>query len=406
MICSLDMSSAPRSFGRHMLEHWMLDPTITYLNHGTVGAPPKPVLAAQQAIRDEIERQPSRFLLRELVTLVGSPSERPSRLRRAAAAVAEFVGVPADDLVFVDNATTGVNAVLRSLGLRAGDEIVITSFAYGATANVAAFVAQESGAHVRTIELPRPIHGCGGLVDAVASALGSRTRIAVIDHITSESALIMPVAEIAALCRARDVPVLVDGAHAPGTLPLDLDALGVDWYVGNLHKWAFAPRSCGILWADRDRQAHLHPPVISWGLGKGFTAEFDWVGTRDPSPYLAAPDGIAFMRELGESDVRAYNHALAWQGAQLLGERLETTLGVDERLIGAMATVPLPQGFGSTAADAARLRDALLFDDRIEVQVHASHGRICVRLSGQVYNDMADVERLAESLAARASVAG
>jgi isopenicillin-N epimerase len=239
------------------------------------------------------------------------------------------------------------------------------------------------------------------LVRTVADTIRPQTRIVVIDHITSESALIMPVSAIAAECHARGVFVLVDGAHAPGTLPLDIPALGVDWYTGNLHKWAYAPRSCGFLWAARDRQEFLHPPVISWGLGHGFTAEFDWVGTRDPSPYLAAPEGIAFMRELGEPDVRAYNHALAWDGAWLLSERWGTELGVGETLVGAMATVPLPQRFGSIQADAARLRDALLFEDRIEVQLHASRGRLWVRLSAQVYNDMADVERLSAAVAAR-----
>jgi len=211
----------------------------------------------------------------------------------------------------------------------------------------------------------------------------------------------LPVAELIALGRAHGAAVLVDGAHAPGALDLDIAALGADWYVGNLHKWACSPRSCGILWAPPARQAGLHPPVVSWGLDQGFTTEFDWVGTRDPSPYLAAPAGIAFLRELGAAEVRAYDHGLAWRGARLLAQRWETELEVGEAMVGTMATVPLPARAGADVEAAARLRDALLFEDRIEVQMHAAHGRLWARISAQVYNDESDVERLAEAVLAR-----
>jgi len=394
------------TFGRRMLEHWALDPSITYLNHGTVGAPPRRALAAQQAIRDEVERQPARFLLRELVGLrVGGSRDDEPRLRVAAAAVAPFLGVRVEDLVFVENATTGANAVLRSLALAPGDEILVTDHAYGAVANAAAFAAREKGAQVRRIDLPYPVPDPRVLVEAVVGGLGPRTRLLVVDHVTSESALVMPLAEIAERCRKAGVPVLVDGAHAPGAIALDIAALGVTWYTGNLHKWAYAPRSCAILWAAPEAQARLHPPVISWGLDQGYIAEFDWVGTRDPSPFLAAPEGLAFMRELGVEAVRAYNHGLAWEAGQLLTERWGTRLGVVESLIGTMVTVPLPEGLGATKEDAARLRDALLFEDRIEVQLHASRGRLWTRVSAQIYNDRDDIERLASAVIARTQAA-
>jgi len=389
------------SFGRHMLAHWALDPDTIYLNHGTVGAPPRRVLAAQQAIRDEIERQPARFLLRELSsTLVGRATTRVPRLRQAAAVVAEFVGARGADLVFVDNATAGMNAALRSVDLRPGDEIVVADHAYGAVAKVAGFIARERGAAVRTAALPWPPRPAAA-VAAVVGAIGPRTRVAIVDHVTSESALVLPLAAIAAACRARGVAVLVDGAHAPGAIPVDIPALGVDWYSANLHKWAWSPRSCGVLWAAPERQTGLHAPVISWGLDQGFTAEFDWPGTRDPSPALAAPEGIAFMRELGVEAVQGYDHALAWQAGQVLTERWGTTLVQEESQIGTMVTVPLPARVGTTREDAARLRDALLFEERIEVQLHEFRGGLWVRVSAQVYNDLADVERLAEAVAAR-----
>jgi isopenicillin-N epimerase len=392
------------AFGRWMLEQWALDPGIVYLNHGTVGAPPRKVLAAQQAIRDAIERQPSRFLIRELAGLrgvAGGAQTGPLKLQAAADAVAAFLGARGQDLVFTDNATAGINAVLRSLPLKRGDEILIVDQAYGAILNVAAFAARERGAHVRTVIVPYPAFDPGALVEAFERALSPRTTVAIFDHIVSSTGILLPVLDLAALCHSRGVKVLVDGAHAPGQIPLDIPSLGVDWYSANLHKWAHAPRSCGILWAAPDRQEGIHPPVVSWGLDQGFHSEFDWVGTRDPSPWLAAPEGIAFLKELDVDAVRAYNHALAWDAARLLTDRWGTKFGVPEAHVPSMVTVPVPERFGSTREDATRLRDALLFEDEIEVHAHAGYGRVWLRVCAQVYNDRSDVERLAEAVSAR-----
>jgi len=387
-------------FGHSRLADFPLDPAITYLNHGTVGVTPRRVLEAQQAIRHEIERQPSTVLLREVSGLVGPPASGQTRMRVAAARVAAFLHARPDDLVFVDNATTGVNAVLRSLPIEPDAEILITDHAYGAVAKTAEFVARERRARVRVVALPYPRFDAAELVDRVSAGLSPRTCIAVLDHITSESAIVLPIAELTAACHRRGVPVLVDAAHAPGALALDVPAIGADWYTANLHKWAHAPRSAGILWAHPSRQAGLHPPVISWGFDRGFTAEFDWIGTRDPSPWLAAPAGIDFMQEVGFDAQRRYNHDLAWRAARLLADRWQTTLGVAEADIGTMVTLPLPASAGSSAADASRLRDALLFDHSIEVQVHATRGRLYLRISAQIYNEFSDYERLAEALGA------
>jgi isopenicillin-N epimerase len=385
-------------FGHCMRPEWALDPGVLYLNHGTVGATPRRVLARQQAIRDEMERQPARFLLRECSGLVGAPRTAPTLLRLAAAEVADFVGCEGDDLVFVDNATAGVNAVLQSLRLRAGDEILVTDHTYGAVTMAAAFFASRAGARVVTATVPYPRFDSDQMLRSVSRALTTRTRLAILDHVTSESALVMPLAELAAICHARGVPVLGDGAHAPGAISLDLRSLGVDWYAANLHKWAWAPRSCGILWSTRERQSSLHPVVISWGLGLGYTHEFDWVGTRDPTAWLAAPEGIAFMRDLGLEAVQRWNHDLAWQAAQLLGRAWGTEPGIDERCTGTMATVPLPPDLGSSPADATRLRDALLDEEAIEVQLHAWGGRLWTRVSAQIYNEISDFEQLAAAV--------
>ena len=388
-------------FGHRMRAEWALDLDILYLNHGTVGATPRRVLARQQAIRDEMEKQPASFLLRECSGLVGASRTAPTLVRLAAAEVADFCGCDGEDLVFVDNATAGVNAVLQSLELCEGDEILVTDHTYGAVTKAAAFFAGRAGARVVTATVPYPRFDRDQVLRSVSQTLSSRTRLAILDHVSSESALVMPLAELAGICHARGVPVLGDGAHAPGAIALDLRSLGVDWYTANLHKWAWAPRSCGILWAARERQPSLHPVVISWGLGQGYTHEFDWVGTRDPSPLLAAPEGIAFMRDLGVEAVQRWNHDLAWQGAQLLCHAWGTGHGIDERCTGTMATVPLPQQLGSSRADAARLRDALLDEEAIEVQVHAWGGQLWVRVSAQIYNEISDFERLAAAVTRR-----
>jgi isopenicillin-N epimerase len=388
-------------FGHPMRAEWALDPDILYLNHGTVGAVPRRVLAAQTQIRDEIELQPSRFLLRELTAVTpADPLPRP-RLRVAADAVAAFVGARGDDFAFVDNVTAGCNAVLRSLELRKGDEILVTDLAYGAVANAARYAARTREASARVVEVPYPAVTPDSIRDTVIAAIGPATRVLVIDHITSNTALILPVAEIAALAHAHGVRVLVDGAHAPGAIALDVPSFGADWYSANLHKWAWAPHSAGFLWTDPRQQATTHPLTISWGLDQGYTTEFDWVGTRDPSGYLAAPFAIDFMRTLGVEAVMEYNHALAWEAARWLTTRWDETLPCPECMVGAMATVPLPAAFGGGVETAKHLRLDLLVEDKIEAQILDIGDRLWVRISAQIYNEMADIERLARAIEAR-----
>lgn len=382
------------SFGRHLLERWMLDPSITYLNHGTVGATPRAVLAEQRIILDTIERQPARYLLRELADVEQYALRMQPRLRTAAEQVAAFVGARGDDLVFVGNATEGVNAVLRSLVFARGDEILLTDHGYGSVAHVAQHVADRAGAVVCVVELPYPGVTDAGVIEAIAAAFTPRTRVLVVDHITSGSALVLPIQEIVMRAHAAGVNVLVDGAHAPGALLLDIPALGADWYTGNLHKWAMSPRSSAILWAAPAAQKDLHPPVISWGYNLGFTHEFDLTGTRDPSAWLASPAGIDFMHELGFEAMRAYDHAFAWDAARRLCDHWGTALPAEEAMIGTMATVPLPPRFGTTSEDGQRLKDALLYEHDIEVQAHGFKGQVWMRISGQVYNDSSDIDRL------------
>jgi isopenicillin-N epimerase len=394
--------STRHTFGRSMLAHWTLDPAITYLNHGTVGVVPRRVQVAQQAIRDEIERQPARYVVRELADVGEFQLRMPPRMRTAAAAVASFVGGRPEDLAFVDNATTGCNAVLRSMAFAPGDEILVTDHGYGAVAKAAHYAAGRAGATVVTAALPFAGVTPDAIVAAIESALTARTKLLIVDHVCAPSALILPVAEIATRCRARGVGVLVDGAHALGALPLDIPKLGVDFYTGNLHKWAMAPRPSGILWAAPARQKELHPTVISWGYGMGMSAEFDMLGTRDPSAWLASPEGIAFMHDLGLEAMREWNHRLVWDAARTLTERWGTKIPAPESMYGSMVTIPLPERFGTTREAAAKLKDALLFDENIEAQVQGSKGGASVRLAAQVYNEPADFEKLRVAIEKRA----
>ena len=395
--------AGPPRFGHRSLAEFPLEPGAVYLNHGTVGVTPIAVMRARCAILDEIERHPARFMIRELTSLGMSEAPAMPRLRAAAAQVARFLGADDDGLAFVDNATSGINAVLRSFALAPGDEILIHDHAYGGVARALAFIARERGATVVRVALPFPARDPADFVRAVEHAITPRTRLALLDHVTSETALVLPLAEMAAACRTRGVAVLVDGAHAPGAIDVDIAALGVDWYVANLHKWAFAPRSCGIVWAAPERRAGLHPCVLSWDVTSGdWLQEFDWTGTRDPSPWLAAPAALGFMCDvLGVEAMRRHNHALALESARMLAARWRRDWPTPESMVGCMVTVALPERVGPVdAISAQRLRDALLERHAIEVPVVARAGALWLRVSLQVYNEASDVERLADAVEA------
>ena len=384
------------TFGRSLRDQWYLDPDLTYLNHGTVGAPPKAVIAEQFRLMEEIERHPARFMLRELADTSGEAAE-PSRLRRAAAAVGPFVGVRPDDLLFVDNITTGVNAVLRSFPFDPGDEIVVTSLGYGGVTKAAEYTARTNGCEIRTIDLPGPGAEPHEYVERIEAGLGPRSRLVVVDHLAATSALVLPLRDIAEVCHRNGTLVLADGAHVPGNIGLDIESLGVDWYTGNLHKWAWTPRSSGVLWAAPEQREHLHPTVVSWGLDHGLTAEFDLLGTRDPTAHLTAPFAIDLIRSHGEGAVLSYNHQLAWWAGQYLSDAWGTTFATPESMIGSMVTVRLPARLGSSSDDAERVRSEL-DRQRIEVPIAAGGDGLTVRVSAQVYCDRDDIQVLAAAV--------
>lgn len=370
--------------------HWTLDPTVTFLNHGSFGATPRPVLEAQARWRAEMEREPVAFLARRLGGLGEAVRAR----------LAAYLGADPRGLVPVPNATTGINAVFRSLDWKPGDELLLADQSYNAVRQAARFLADRHGVRVVEARIPFPLRDAGEVVDAYAAALTDRTRLLVVDHIVSPTALILPIARVIALARERGVPVLVDGAHGPGMLPLALDAIGADAYVGNLHKWLCAPKGAAVLHLGPALRDRVHPLAISHGYGLGLLAEFDWAGTSDPTAWLAVPDAIDFFEALGPARVRNEVHALVRDGRRLVADALGVDLPHpdDPTLYGSMAAIPFPL---EGPADAARLQGltARLYDEkRIEVPFTGYDGRAFVRISAQVYNAPEDYARLADAL--------
>jgi isopenicillin-N epimerase len=372
---------------------WALDPRLDYLNHGSFGACPRAVLEAQQALRTEMERDPVDFLAVRF----------QERLDAARGELARFLGADARDLVFVSNATMGVNAVLRSLAFAPGDELLVTTHTYAACRNAIDYVAGRSGTKVVVATLPFPVRSEQEIVDAVLARASARTRLALLDHVTSPTALVLPLARLVASLRERGIDTLVDGAHAPGMVPLELEALGAAYYTGNAHKWLCAPKGAAFLHVRRDRQEALHPSVISHGYTQGFQAEFDWTGTFDPTPWLCIPEALRYMGALlpgGWPELMARNHALALAARDLLCASLAIAAPAPDAMLGSMASIPLPAPVAGSPA--ARLdHDALgeWFRERgVRTWIYPKPVPL-LRISAQIYNDLDQYRRLATLLA-------
>ena len=378
---------------------WTLDPSIIMLNHGSFGACPRAVLEAQERFRQQMERNPIAFLIRELEPLVDKSRE----------ALADCLGADPQDVVFVRNATEGVNSVLRSLRLAPGDELLVTDHAYNACRNVLDFVAGRVGAKVVVASVPLPIGSAGEVVERVTAPVTDRTRLALLDHVTSPTAVIFPIESLVRELDQRGVDTLVDGAHAPGMLTLGLDRIGAAYYTGNCHKWLCAPKGAGFLHVRRDRQAELHPAVISHGYNlrrperPRLHDEFDWTGTDDPTPWLCVAEAIRFVEGLLHGGIEALmrqNHQLALLGQRILCGRLGLVPSCPDEMLGSMAALRLPDDADGRSYRIHPLQTMLQEQFGIEVPVHhwpAPPHRL-VRISAQAYNSPAQYELLAEAL--------
>ena len=381
--------SAPEgpSEGHAALEQFQLSPDLIHLNHGSYGAVPKVVRDAQDRWRAHIESNPTGFFRDEL----------PAELRRLAGiAAARFGGKP-NDWVFCENATAAVNSVLASFGLRAGDEIVTTSHAYGAVLKAMRIWAQRFGAKVVVAQIPAVVESEEQVVQAIAESFSDRTRLLVIDHITSATAIVFPVSQIVKAAHARGIAVLVDGAHVPGHLPLDVDAIGADWYTGNAHKWLFAPKGCGLLWTARERQAQTLPTVLSHGAPDGYTQAFDWIGTRDVTAWLCFEAAARFHDARGSESLMARNRDLAEQACALLASRLGMLPTAPASMRGAMACLTLRPTLADSATVVGVMKHLRECCGAI-VLVHLFQETLCVRISAQIYNEMRDYEALIDAL--------
>lgn len=380
---------------------WRLDPEVTHLNHGSFGAAPIEVLAYQQELRDQLESNPVSFMLEDY----------QQRLEQQRDAVADFVGGDREGLVFVPNATYGVNSVLRSLEpqLGEGDEILVTDHGYNACRQAVEVTAAATGAKVTVASVPFPIERPAQVTEAVLAAVTDRTRLVLVDHITSPTAVVFPVADIVAQLEP-DIPVLVDGAHAPGMVALDLSVLGASFYTANCHKWLCAPKGAALLHVAEPHRDAMTAVSIShgrngqWpGSGSDFHARFDWTGTDDPTARLSIATAIEVMGEHhrdGWPGLRQANHELALAGSAIVAQALGCERPAPADMVGSIVALPLPDLTGPVDSLFDDLARRLRSNHKIEAPafIWPDAPRRFVRVSAQAYNRLDDYERLAQAL--------
>ncbi|MCC7208269.1 MAG: aminotransferase class V-fold PLP-dependent enzyme, partial [Anaerolineae bacterium] len=360
---------------------YLLDPDVVFLNHGSFGACPRPVFEAYQRWQLELERQPVEFLGRRSDALLDA----------AAARLAEYIGAEPGSVVFTPNTTTGINTIARSLHLEPGDEILCSNHEYGAIEMTWQFIADKTGARLVRQPIPLPVTTHDDALEAFWAGVTGRTRVICISHLTSPTAIILPVAAVCARARERGILCVVDGAHAPGQLPLDVRAIGADAYVGNLHKWLSSAKGSAFLYARPERQRMLEPLVISWGwkLGAAFADQHRWQGTRDVAAFLSVPAAVDFQAEHNWDAVRAACHALASDARRRLAELtgLDPIVPDDPAWFAQMIAAPLPP------VDTTALKDRLYDEYRVEIPIIVWEGRALIRAAYQGYNSAADTDR-------------
>lgn len=384
---------APPVLDRAIAAHWLLDPAIAFLNHGSFGATPRAVLEAQSRLREMIEARPIEMLARRGREL----------LEESKQTIGPFIGAIVDNFVFVTNATGAINAVLRSLEIRPGDELLTTNHVYNAVRQTMKYLASRNGATMIEAPIPLPLRSPGQVIEAIEAALTARTRLLVVDHVTSPTAALFPLAEIIMLCQGRGVDVLVDGAHAPGMIDLNIEELAPAYYTGNLHKWPCAPKGSAFLWVRPDKQGEVHPTTISHHLDEGFPEEFSWQGTRDITAWVGAADAIRFMDKLlpgGWPAIMKHNHAMAtWVQAMLCRRwNVEPATPLDGSMLGSMTTVPLPAQVRADFAKAEDFQARLYKEFLIEVPILDWQGQWWTRPCCQLYNSPKHYERLADAV--------
>ena len=374
------------TFGRQLRGLWHLDPDGTFLNHGSFGACPKDVLSEQSRWRGIMERQPDEFF-RKLV----SPRVMDNELRRAAEKLGRFAGTEGERVAFVVNATEAVNTVLRAVAFKPGDEILVLDCVYNAVRLAVEQVCKTTGATLAKVDLPIPMTA-NNVVERVVDAAGPRTRLAILDHIASPTAVLFPVAEIARGLKAKGVRVMIDGAHALGQLALDLPAIGADWYTANAHKWLYAPKGAAFLYATEEVAGETVPLSVSHWHDLKFPRAFDYVGTRDVTAFLSVPAAIDFIERFGAAAVRQHLLELSRTGAELM-RPLGAEPVAPDAMFAAMRAYILPQRRAADPNDALHLMKTMWEEHRVQVASSVYQGKLLLRLSPQIYVERADYER-------------
>lgn len=372
--------------GAALRDLFLLDPKVTFLNHGSFGACPRPVFETYQAWQLELERQPVAFLGRRHDALMDTARE----------ALARFLTADPANLVYVPNATAGINLAARSLPLQPGDEILTTDHEYGAINYTWEFVCQQTGARLVPCPLPLPMTTQEDIVERLWEAVTPRTRVIAISHVTAPTALILPVADLCRRARAAGILTVIDGAHAPGQVEVNLQAIDPDFYTGNCHKWMCAPKGSAFLYAHPDHHALIKPLVISWGWSEtaSYVSRCQQQGTRDISAFLSVPAAIEFQAAHHWDAVRAYCHQLASDARRQLGELTGLApLSPDSPAwFSQMVTCPLPDG------DPVELKTRLYDEFGVEAPLWTWNEQNYIRISFQGYNTSEDTARLMEGL--------
>jgi isopenicillin-N epimerase len=374
-------------------ELFLLDPSVVFLNHGSFGACPRPVFEDYQAWQRLLERQPVKFLGREF----------NQRMRQARVALGEYLHAGADDLVFVPNATHGVNIVARSLEFEPGDEILTSDHEYGACNNTWESVCRRTGAAYVRQPIPFPVTTQEETLEQFWQGVTPRTRLIFLNHISSPTALRFPVEEICLRARQAGILTFIDGAHAPGQIPLDLDAIGADFYTGNCHKWMMAPKGAGFLYTRQERQFLIEPLVVSWGYSAGektttgsqYIDYLEWTGTRDPAAALSVPAAIQFMEDYHWDGVRLFCHELLSQALRRIGDLtgLAPVYPEGQEFFSQMAVAPIPP-----VTDPVKLKSCLYDEFHVEIPLTEWNGRHFLRISVQGYNTQEDIDSLVKAL--------
>ncbi len=377
-------------FGRSILNHWDLDKNITFLNNGSFGSTPKIISEAANDWQKRIETEPVNFFMEEYSGI----------LRNTARKLGEFVGTSGDNIVFVDNASTGINTVLKSLlpEIKPNDEILTTNHVYPGVRNTLKYISKISGCRIIEAYTPFPLKDKDELVNSLKKYINKNTYLVLLDHVVFSTGTIFPLKETIEFIKSNNILTFIDGAHAPGMLKLNIDDIGADWYTGNCHKWLYTPKGCAMLWSAPERQSMITPLTTSLFHGEGYTREFDWQGTKNPIPFLSLSNAIDFHNSFGKDKIQDYIYKLAIKSREVIAKELNLEIPCPNDMIGGLVTLELSLSQNHNDLNTIELRSLFYNEYQIEIPFMEFDNKKWFRYSCQIYNDMDDYINLIEAI--------